>query len=232
MRVIEIFHSLQGEGILSGTPSVFVRLAGCPLRCRWCDTKYAWDFSAGDEYGVDDLVEAASKHPCDHVVITGGEPMVEPDLAAREGLAELTRRLRAGRMHVTIETAGGLFIADLACDLMSISPKMANSVPSEPALVLAHERQRTDPGALAGLIEAYPCQLKFVVEAADDIDEIHRLLDRLPHVPSDRVLLMPQARTRSELLARAPAVARLCRETGYRFGHRLHVLLWSDRRGV
>ncbi|MDI6447597.1 7-carboxy-7-deazaguanine synthase QueE [Anaerobaca lacustris] len=232
MRVIEIFHSLQGEGILSGTPSVFVRLAGCPLRCRWCDTKYAWDFSAGDEYGVDDLVEAVSKHPCDHVVITGGEPMVGPDLAAREGLAELTRRLRAGRMHVTIETAGRLFIADLACDLMSISPKMANSVPSEPALAVAHERQRTDPGALAGLIEGYPCQLKFVVEAADDIDEIHRLLDRLPPVPSNRVLLMPQAGTRDELLARAPAVAQLCRETGYRFGHRLHVLLWSDRRGV
>ncbi len=232
MRVIEIFHSLQGEGILSGTPSVFVRLAGCPLRCRWCDTKYAWDFSAGDEYGVDDLVEAISKHPCDHIVITGGEPMGGPDLEAREGLAELTRRLRAGRMHVTIETAGGLSIAELACDLMSISPKMANSVPSEPALATAHERQGTDPGVLAELIEAYRCQLKFVVEAPDDIDEIHRLLDRLPPVPSDRVLLMPQARTREEFLAKAPQVARLCRETGYRFGHRLHVLLWSDRRGV
>lgn len=232
MRVIEIFHSLQGEGILSGTPSVFVRLAGCPLRCRWCDTRYAWDFSAGDEYGMDDLVEAIEKHPCGHVVITGGEPMVGPDLAAREGLADLTSHLRARRMHVTIETAGGLFVPDLACDLMSISPKTTNSAPAEPTLAVAHERRRTDLGALAGLIEAYPCQLKFVVETADDIGEIHRILDRLPPVPSDRVLLMPQARTRDELLARAPAVVQLCRQTGYRFGHRLHVLLWSDRRGL
>lgn len=232
MRVIEIFHSLQGEGILSGTPSVFVRLAGCPLRCRWCDTRYAWDFSAGDEYRMDDLVEAIGKHPCDHIVITGGEPMIGPDLAAREGLAELTGRLRARRVHVTIETAGGLFVPDLACDLMSISPKMVNSAPAEPALAAAHHRQRLDPNALAALMGAYPCQLKFVVDGADDVGEIRRLLDGSPPVPRNCILLMPQARTREEFLAKAPQVARLCRETGYRFGHRLQVLLWSDRRGV
>ncbi len=232
MRVIEIFHSLQGEGILSGTPSLFVRLAGCPLRCRWCDTRYAWAFSAGDEYGMDDLVEAIGKHPCGHVVLTGGEPMVGPDLAAREGLVELTGRLRARRMHVTIETAGGLFTPDLACDLMSISPKMTNSAPAEPALAQTHDRQRLNPEALAALMETYVCQLKFVVEAADDVSEICRLLDGLPPVPPDRILLMPQARTREELLARTPQVVQLCQETGYRFGHRLQVLLWSDCRGV
>ncbi len=232
MRVAEIFHSLQGEGILSGTPSVFVRLAGCPLRCRWCDTRYAWDFSAGDEYTVDDLVAAVSRYACDHVVVTGGEPMVGPDRTAREGLVELTGRLRAERMHVTMETAGGLFVSGLACDLVSISPKMANSVLPGPTVAVAEEGQRIDLRALAALIETYPCQLKFVIEAADDIGEIRQLLDGLPPVSSDRILLMPQARTRDELLAKAPVVAKLCRETGYRFGHRLHVLLWSDRRGV
>lgn len=232
MRVTEIFHSLQGEGILSGTPSVFVRLAGCPLRCRWCDTRYAWDFSAGDEYTVDDLAAAVIRYACDHVVITGGEPMVGPDLTAREGLVELTGRLRAERMHVTVETAGVLFVHGLACDLMSISPKMTNSVPPGPTVAMVHERQRVDLGALAGLVEAYLCQLKFVIESADDIGEIRNLLDGLPPVSSDRILLMPQVRTRDELLARAPGVAKLCREMGYRFGHRLHVLLWSDHRGV
>jgi len=232
MRVTEIFHSLQGEGILCGTPSVFVRLAGCPLRCRWCDTKYAWDFSAGREYVLTDLVEAIRRCSCGHAVITGGEPMVGPDLAARDGLAGLTHRLRTEGMHVTIETAGGLFVPDLACDLMSISPKMANSVPSEPALAASHERQRLDVEALAALIQAYPSQLKFVVETADDVREVRLLVDRLPPVPSDRILLMPQARTREEFLAGAAAIADLCVETGYRFGHRLHVLLWGDRRGV
>jgi len=232
MRVTEIFHSLQGEGILSGTPSVFVRLAGCPLRCRWCDTKDAWDFSAGREYGLTDLVEAVGRHSCGHVVITGGEPMVGPDLAAREDLVELPHRRRADGMHVTIETAGGIFVSDLACDLMSISPKMTNSVPSEPALAASHERQRLDAEALAALIQAYPSQLKFVVETADDVREVRLLVDRLPPVPSDRILLMPQAATRKEFLTRAPAIAELCVETGYRFGHRLHVLLWNGRRGV
>lgn len=232
MRVTEIFHSLQGEGILCGTPSMFVRLAGCPLRCRWCDTKYAWDFSAGREYVPTDLVKAVRRYSCGHVVISGGEPMVGSDLSAREGLAELTQRLRTEGMHVTIETAGGLFVPDLACDLMSISPKMANSAPSEPALAASHEGQRLDVAALAALIQAYPSQLKFVVETADDVREVRLLVDRLPPVPLDRILLMPQAQTRQEFLARAPAIAGLCVETGYRFGHRLHVLLWSDRRGV
>lgn len=232
MRVTEIFHSLQGEGILSGVPSVFVRLSGCPLRCRWCDTKYAWDFSAGQEYALDDLVDAVKGHACRHVVITGGEPMVGPDLAARPGLAELTHRLAAGGMHVTIETAGALFVSGLECDLMSISPKLCNSSPTELALAESHERGRFDSDALTALIRAYPCQLKFVVETADDVREIRTLIDRLPPVPSDRVLLMPQARTAEELRARASAVAQACKETGYRFGHRLHVLLWGNRRGV
>ncbi|NLZ07395.1 MAG: 7-carboxy-7-deazaguanine synthase QueE [Phycisphaerae bacterium] len=232
MRVREIFDSLQGEGILCGTPSLFVRLSGCPLRCRWCDTKYAWDVSAGREYDLADLVEAVRRHSCRYVVITGGEPMVGPDLAAREDLVELTHRLRADGMHVTIETAGGLFVPDLACDLMSLSPKMTNSVPLDPAVRESHERQRLDVEALAALIQAYPSQLKFVVETADDVQEVRLLVDRLPPVPADRILLMPQAATTQEFLARAPAIAHLCVETGYRFGHRLHVLLWSDRRGV
>lgn len=232
MRVTEIFHSLQGEGILSGTPSVFVRLSGCPLRCRWCDTKYAWDFSGGQEFALDDLVEAVAGHSCRHVVVTGGEPMVGPDLKARPELTELTLRLASEGMHVTIETAGELFVPGLACDLMSISPKLANSRPAEAVLVASHERQRVDIDALAALIRTYQCQLKFVVETAADIVEIRGLVDHLPPVSSDRILLMPQAKTREELLARAPVVAEWCRETGYRFGHRLHVLLWGDRRGV
>lgn len=232
MHVTELFYSLQGEGLLVGTPSVFVRLAGCPLRCGWCDTKYAWSFSAGVDTPLADLVTNIQRWPSRFAVITGGEPLVGPEGLPRAELADLTRRLQELGKHVTIETSGTAFADDLACDLMSISPKLSNSRPTDPDLVSTHEQGRPDLKILAGLIEAYPCQLKFVVDSADDIAEIQRLLIQLPTVPNDRILLMPQAATRDVLLAKAPLVAQLCQETGFRFGSRLHVLLWDGRRGT
>ncbi len=232
LHVTEVFHSLQGEGIRSGEPSVFIRLAGCPLRCRWCDTKYAWDFGGGTPYRVTELARQVERWSCRSVVITGGEPLVGADGAPRLGLVDLTRELAAAGRQVTIETSGLHFVPDLACDLMSISPKMSNSTPSQGDVAVRHEKARGDRKALARLIESYRCQLKFVIDSPDDLPEIRKLLGELPPVDDDRILLMPQATTREELLARAPIVTDLCLETGYRFGHRLHVLLWSDRRGV
>lgn len=226
MRVVEFFHSLQGEGMLVGVPSVFVRVAGCPLRCRWCDTAYAWDYSAGKELALAQIVEEVGRWPCGHVVLTGGEPLVGEDLAVRPALAGLTRRLKAAGKHVTIETAGTLFVPDLACDLMSISPKLSNSaLPENP------QAGRPDPATLSRLIAAYPHQLKFVIESPGDIEEVCSLLDELPPVDPACVLLMPQARTRDQLLERSPMVVELCRKTGYRFCDRLHIWLWSDERG-
>ncbi len=230
--MIEIFHSLQGEGMLAGVPSVFVRLAGCPLRCRWCDTTYAWDFSAGTEYEPATLVEEVRRWPCRHVVITGGEPMVGPDLRPRPELAELTRRLKALGKHVTIETAGVVLITDLACDLMSISPKLDNSTPLPPEFAAEHERIRCDPAPIEAFIRAYPYQIKFVIEARDDVSDVRKMLARLQDVDPDRVMLMPQARTREDLRERATLVAELCLETGFRFCQRLQTSLWGDRRGT
>jgi 7-carboxy-7-deazaguanine synthase len=232
MRVTETFHSLQGEGILNGTPSVFVRLAGCPLRCRWCDTKYAWDFAGGTDYALRDLIEQIERWSCRFVVITGGEPLAGSDLKPRPGLPELVHRLKDLGKHITIETSGSVFVPGLACDLMSISPKLGNSTPRAPELAAAHEAARFDRDAMAALIETYPSQLKFVVDSSDDLAEIQGLLDHLPPVDDDRILLMPQATTREDLLARAPLVAQLCRDSGFRFGQRLHVLLWGNRRGT
>jgi 7-carboxy-7-deazaguanine synthase len=226
MRVAEVFHSLQGEGTLVGQPSVFVRLAGCPFRCRWCDTAYAWEYSAGEELDPAGIVERISRWPCKHVVLTGGEPLMGEDLAVRPGLVDLTGRLRALGKHITIETAGTLFVPDLACDLISISPKLGNS--NSPAI---HQTGGADPAVLSRLIAAYPYQLKFVIESPRDIGEVQEVLGRLGPVDPARVLLMPQARTREELLARSPVVAELCRDTGFRFCDRLHIWLWGDHRG-
>ncbi len=226
MRVSEIFYSLQGEGMLVGTPSVFVRLSGCPLHCPWCDTKYAWDFQAGEDLEPAQILEQVSRWPCRFIVLTGGEPMMGPDLAARAGLADLTHRLKALDKHITIETSGVLFIPDLACDLISISPKFPGAT-MQPSRAVGSNLQ-----AILRLIHAYAYQLKFVIESPEDIQSVQGMLKELGPLEAERVMLMPQAATTEELQARSPMVAELCKETGLRFGQRLHIQLWGRRRGV
>lgn len=230
MRVSEVFYSLQGEGMLVGTPSVFVRLAGCPLRCSWCDTRYAWDFEAGQDLEPAQIVEQIGRWPCRFVVLTGGEPMMGPDLAARAGLADLTRRLKASGKHITIETAGVLFLPDLACDLMSISPKLSDAA-------MRHDERESGPAgsdlqAIRRLIQTYPYQLKFVIESPQDIEGVQRALKELGPLETERVMLMPQATTREQLQSRSAMVAELCKQTHLRFGQRLHIQFWGRRRGV
>lgn len=225
MHVLEIFYSLQGEGTLVGVPSVFVRLAGCPFRCRWCDTAYAWDYSAGEELDPAGIVERIGRWPCGFVVLTGGEPLADLNLGVRPGLVELTHRLRSLGKHVTIETAGTLFVPDVACDLASISPKLGNS-----RSAVLHQTAGLNVDALSRWIATHPYQLKFVIESPEDVGEVESVLRGLPPVDPGRVLLMPQARTREELLDRSPMVADLCRETGFRFCDRLHIFLWGSER--
>ncbi len=232
MQVVEMFYSLQGEGMLAGVPSVFVRLAGCPFRCRWCDTAYAWDYSAGEALDPAEIVERVNQWPSRFVVLTGGEPMTGPDLSPRSGLTELTHRLRDSGKHITIETAGVYHRADLACDLMSISPKLSNSRPGPGDAGATHQAAGIDVEVLCRLIRAYPYQLKFVVDSPQEIHEVREILDRLGSVDGARVMLMPQARSREELLTKSPMVAELCKDSGLRFCQRLQVLLWGNRRGT
>jgi len=232
MRVVEIFYSLQGEGMLVGTPSVFVRLAGCPFRCRWCDTAYAWDYAAGEDLGTDQIIERIHPGSCRFIVLTGGEPMMGPDSSVRPGLADLTHRLKTLGKHLTIETAGALFVPDLACDLVSISPKLASATSVRAGAAGSHQSDRLDFESIRRLIHAYPYQLKFVVESTVDVQEVQGILGELGAIAPERVMLMPQAKTKEELLARSPAIAEACKQTGLRFGQRLHLLLWDRQRGT
>ena len=124
MLISEIFHSVQGEGELTGVPSVFIRTSGCNLRCRWCDTPYASWNPEGTEMSIDRILAEVEKHPAAHVVLTGGEPMVA------RGIHELAASLRRLGKHITIETAGTVAPGGIACDLASISPKLAYSTPA------------------------------------------------------------------------------------------------------
>ncbi|MGB7582023.1 MAG: 7-carboxy-7-deazaguanine synthase QueE [Sedimentisphaerales bacterium] len=216
MVVNEIFHSIQGEGLLAGTPSVFIRLAGCPVQCKWCDTQYAWDANEGEELPIPEIINRIVHWPCRFVVITGGEPMVNPQLP------DLTRALKERNKHITIETAGIKFIAGLACDLMSVSPKLSNS----------GAKKGPDPfSPVRQLIRRYPYQLKFVVDSPDDLPEIQQAVEQIGGVSTEKVMLMPQAKRKDELISKSPMVAELCRETGYMFCQRLHILLYDGAKG-
>lgn len=226
MRINEIFYSLQGEGALTGVPSVFVRLAGCPLRCRWCDTKYAWDETAGIQYTVNEIIQKIQKWSCRFVVITGGEPTINMDLP------QLAGQLKALGKHVTIETAGIAYHPSMPCDLMSISPKLSNSTPKDPGLAAEHENFRLDLAVLSELIGHYNYQLKFVVDGKTDLPEVQDTIDKLGNVDPDKVMLMPQAATREELIEKAPMVADMCKHTGFTFCQRLQIMLWNNKRAT
>ena len=225
MRINEIFYSLQGEGLLAGLPSTFIRLAGCQLRCRWCDTKYAWDESAGQHFTIEKFMQMVQNYKTRFVVVTGGEPMINCDLP------QLVKALKTADKHITIETTGIAFIPDTPCDLMSISPKLENSTPADPDLAAIHGKYKPDIAVLSELIDRYRYQLKFVIDSQDDLPAVHDLLDKLPKVDIQKVMLMPQAATRDELITKSPMVADLCKSTGFTFCQRLHILLWNGQQG-
>ncbi|MBV8902776.1 MAG: 7-carboxy-7-deazaguanine synthase QueE, partial [Acidobacteriia bacterium] len=173
MKIAELFYSVQGEGALVGVPSAFIRTSGCNLRCVWCDTPYTSWRPEGEEFSLDEVMARVRSWPAKHVVVTGGEPMIAPEIVP------LTERLKEAGLHVTVETAGTVF-KPVACDLMSISPKLANSTPREdPVWAGQHERLRINWEALCRLISEYEYQLKFVVAAPSDLEEIHALVSEL-----------------------------------------------------
>ena len=227
MKIAEIFYSIQGEGMLTGVPSVFVRTSGCNLRCVWCDTPYTSWAPEGADMTAEQILAAVQSHPARHAVVTGGEPMIAP------GIVELTGGIRQLGVHVTIETAGTVY-HPVACDLMSISPKLENSTPHEREggkWAAQHDRLRYQPDVLKRLMSEYEYQLKFVVASPDDLTEIGKMLEDV-QADGSRVVLMPEGITPDALRERAPWLTEICKCEGFRYSPRLHIDLWGNRRGV
>ncbi|MCG9895661.1 MAG: 7-carboxy-7-deazaguanine synthase QueE [Fimbriimonadaceae bacterium] len=229
LRIAETFVSIQGEGSRLGCPSHFIRISGCNLRCRWCDTPYAsWD-PEGPMRTIDELLHEVRQTSVQDVVVTGGEPMLfEPVVALCEGLRELGRT-------ITIETAGTVH-RDLACDLMSISPKLANSTPDpDSGWAERHEATRLDREPLRWLMADYDCQLKFVVDpegSLGDLAEIEEVLAELPPIPGDRIFLMAEGTDAETLHRRERLLVEEVLNRGWRLTPRHHIDLFGDARGT
>jgi 7-carboxy-7-deazaguanine synthase len=149
-------------------------------------------------------------------------------------LIPLCRELRRRGRHITIETAGTLYLP-AECDLMSISPKLSGSAPDpelQPRWARRHERQRHQPEVLARLMAEYDFQLKFVVDQPDDVAEVELLLLELPELSADRVMLMPQGRTAEELNERAAWLRDVCEERGWTYCPRRQIEWFGPVRGT
>ncbi len=267
MLISEIYASLQGEGLLTGTPSVFVRTSGCNLRCWFCDTPYTSWQPEGEDWSLEAIVEevqrlqtdgkpphvgwdkdaqhppahqeangrpalasASLSHrtPIRHVVITGGEPMLFAELIP------LSQRLRKLGIHITLETAGTLDLP-VACDMMSISPKLASSTPSEARAgrwATRHEQTRHRSDVIHRLTSDYPYQIKFVIDSPTDLDEVTAWLTEFPAIDRRRVLLMPQGTDVIGLTAIGQWLEPYCSDHGFVFCPRKHIEWFGARRGT
>lgn len=232
LPISESFVSIQGEGKLTGVPSWFLRLAGCNLRCTWCDTPYASWSPEFESRSMDDVIEEAQASGVRHAVLTGGEPMIFKQLVP------LTHALKQLGMHITIETAGTVTLPGVQCDLMSLSPKLANSTPThdprDPTGQWAqrHEARRLHFEALNELVaSSIDRQLKFVVTGSNDLTEIESVLSQMENLRPDDVVLMPEGVTVPEP-SEVAWVVEHCQNRGWRYGDRLHIRLFGDTKGT
>lgn len=228
IRVSEIFHSVQGEGLLTGTPSIFIRTSGCNLRCWFCDTRYASWEPEGDHLSVEEILQRVHAWKCEHIVITGGEPMIF------DQLGDLTQRLRERGKHITIETAGTI-ARDAVCDLWSISPKLSNSTPvgfASREWIENHESRRKSPEVVQQLMERGEYQLKFVVGSILDAEEVMEYLAQIKGWDPHKVLLMPRGTSREELQLQLTWLTDWCRTHGVRLCDRQHIYWFGNQRGT
>jgi 7-carboxy-7-deazaguanine synthase len=178
---------------------------------------------------VEQILRKVEEWNCSHVVLTGGEPMIAPDLPV------LATALKKADKHITIETAATVAPSGIVCDLASLSPKLSNSTPPperDTAWSKKHESTRLQPAVLSEWIRKYAFQLKFVVSSELDLAEIKHLLSRLPPVPLHQILLMPEGIDAQSLATRSPWLVDICKREGFRFCPRLHIELFGHLRGT
>lgn len=225
MWISEVFESIQGEGRYVGVPSGFIRTSGCNLRCVFCDTPYTSWRPEGEERSIDSLLAQVSQFNARHMVLTGGEPLLVPDMVP------LTQELKRAGFTITVETAGTVS-RSVAADLMSISPKLSNSIPRGTAWERRHDQRRHRPDVIHDLVDRYDAQFKFVIDAPHDIHEVEEYLAEFPEVRGDQIYLMPQGISAGELAEKLDWLKIAAQERSWQVSPRLHIELFGNTRGT
>ncbi|MGJ8655496.1 MAG: 7-carboxy-7-deazaguanine synthase QueE [Akkermansiaceae bacterium] len=235
----EIFHTLQGEGVSMGVPSIFIRSSLCNLHCSWCDTDYTWNWEGtpwhhetGKKYSkqeyittldTQEVADLVASYPCKNVILTGGEPLLQ-----QPAWTELIQILSSQDPYYRfeIETNGTQIptdFMDTAVDQWNVSAKLSNSGNDE--------KLRINPDALRYFANKSNAWFKFVIQTQTDLAEVQHL-EQTYHLPKSKILLMPEGRTEAALQQKRLWLADICRDQGYRFSDRLHIQLWGSKRGV
>ena len=230
MKVCEMFKSIQGEGRLIGVVSVLIHLWGCNLRCKWCDEKKCLKKGEYQEMTLSDIISKMGKYHCKHIIISGGEPMLSSEIS------QFTKMLKLEGYHITVETNGTIVKKDLAADLISMSPKLLNSVPdyTNPEQFKIYNERRLNIKAIKFYMKNFDYQVKFVVEDESDSMEVEKIISELREVPTydeEKILMMPLSSSRRELFKVQKRIAELCIKKGYRYGNRLHLQIWGKCSG-
>ena len=225
MKISEIFESIQGEGINAGKQAIFLRTAECNLKCTWCDTKYTWDWKNYDyakevkEISIKEIRKLIEQTTIRHLVITGGEPLMQQD-----DLAELLTFLKP-EFYVEVETNCTIIpnnALSALVDQWNVSPKTKNS---GNLLELCEKNE-----CYSFFSKQKNCYFKYVVEDDNDLTEINNLISKYC-LDKDKVLLMPQATTKSEIISREKIVSKLAEDSKLSYSPRMHVSMWGNQRG-
>lgn len=225
IKVCEMFKTIQGEGKLQGVPSVMLRLVGCNLRCEWCDTKDVLKEKEIVVYNEFTLLSKLKSYNCSYLIITGGEPFIFPELE------KLTKILKRNGYHITVET-NGTKCTDIQCDLISISPKLSNSIPYSSGneyIIEHHNKTRINISAIKYFIKKYDYQLKFVCRNLDsDFYEVKDILREIGTYQVENVMIMPLADSKVELERIQCDMVRRCIKFGFRYANRLQLQIWDN----
>jgi len=237
MKICEEFKSLQGEGKYIGVPSYFVRTTGCNLRCSWknedgsitiCDTPYtSFNPEKGKDVDGEYIHNQIKNKPIQHIVITGGEPTLQNDLA------NVVEYLNEKGYVITIETNGTRYVKLPKEIFMSISPKLLNSYnqtkgSNEEAL---HRSNNNFEETVKLYITNNEYQLKFVYNNKHDIHEIDMLQNKLI-IPNNKIYLMPQGITVEQFKEKQRELFQFCVKKGWNYTPRMHIDIYGNHRGI
>lgn len=246
LPIIELYPCLQGEGGREGRPVIAIRTTGCTHRCHfgaggWCDTWYSSIHAEKGRFRFQDIIDCHQRHPqIKELMVTGGAPTMHPVL-----LNELTHYAHEHGLFMTLETEGSHYVeTDYPIDLVSLSPKLSNSVPKLgektplgqivcEKVLQQHNKYRLQYETMEKMLAYHKdYQFKPVWDgSADNLAEIKAVMARLNILP-EKTFIMPAGQTRQAMIAEYPRVMQMCLEEGFNFAGRTHIIAFDDKRGV